>query len=138
MEAGHTFALSDTLTLDPSLGLYYTQINFDDAKDNLGKTYRWKDIKHLEAELGVKLAKQSENAKVYVKPSVIQTVTSGDSVKITGLNKLDTYDDETLGRIELGGRYGFTDALSAYGWANYTFGSGYKATAGGLGLAYTW
>ena len=138
IEAGHTFALSNDLTLDPSLGLYYTQINFDDAKDNVGKEYSWKDIKHLEAELGAKLEKQIDAAKVYVKPSVIQTVTSGDSVKITGLNKLSTYDDQTLGRIELGGRYGFTDALSAYGWVNYTFGSGYDATAFGAGINYAW
>ena len=138
VEAGHTFALSNDLTLDPSLGLYYTQINFDNAKDNVGKEYSWKDIKHLEAELGAKLEKQIDAAKVYVKPSVIQTVTSGDSVKITGLNKLSTYDDQTLGRIELGGRYGFTDALSAYGWVNYTFGSDYDATAFGVGVNYAW
>ena len=138
VEAGHTFALSNDLTLDPSLGLYYTQINFDDAKDNVGKEYDWKDIKHLEAELGVKLEKQIDYAKIYIKPSVIQTITGGDSVKITGLNKLSTYDDATLGRIELGGRYGFTDALSAYGWVNYTFGSDYDATAFGAGLNYSW
>ena len=138
IEAGHTFALSNDLTLDPSLGLYYTQINFDDAKDNVGKEYDWKDIKHLEAELGAKLEKQIDYAKIYVKPSVIQTITSGDSVKITGLNKLSTYDDATLGRIELGGRYGFTDALSAYGWVNYTFGSEYDATAFGAGVSYSW
>ncbi len=138
IEAGHTFALSNDLTLDPSLGLYYTQVNFDDAKDNVGKEYDWKDVRHLEAELGVKLEKQIDAAKVYVKPSVIQTITSGDSVKITGLNKLSTYDDATLGRIELGGRYGFTDALSAYGWGNYTFGSSYDATAFGAGVSYAW
>ena len=138
VEAGHTFALSNDLTLDPSLGLYYTQINFDDAKDNVGKEYDWKDVKHLEAELGAKLEKQIDYAKIYVKPSVIQTITSGDSVRITGLNKLSTYDDATLGRIELGGRYGFTDALSAYGWVNYTFGSDYDATAFGAGVSYSW
>ena len=138
IEAGHSYELSDNLILEPSLGLYYTQINFDDAKDNVGKEYDWKDIKHLEAELGAKLEKQIDYAKIYVKPSVIQTITSGDSVKITGLNKLSTYDDATLGRIELGGRYGFTDALSAYGWVNYTFGSDYDATAFGAGVSYSW
>ena len=138
IEAGHSYELSDNLILEPSLGLYYTQINFDDAKDNVGKEYDWKDIKHLEAELGAKLEKQIDYAKIYVKPSVIQTITSGDSVKITGLNKLSTYDDATLGRIELGGRYGFTDALSAYGWVNYTFGADYDATAFGAGLNYSW
>ena len=138
VEAGHSYELSDNLILEPSLGLYYTQINFDDAKDNVGKEYDWKDVKHLEAELGAKLEKQIDYAKIYVKPSVIRTITSGDSVRITGLNKLSTYDDATLGRIELGGRYGFTDALSAYGWVNYTFGSGYDATAFGAGLNYAW
>jgi len=138
VEAGHTFALSSDLTLEPSVGLYYTQINFDDAKDNVGKEYDWKDVRHLEAELGAKLEKQIDYAKIYVKPSVIQTITSGNSVKVTGLNKLSTYDDGTLGRIELGGRYGFTDALSVYGWVNYTFGSDYDATAFGAGLNYAW
>ncbi|MDO4184817.1 MAG: hypothetical protein Q4D11_06280, partial [Rhodospirillales bacterium] len=68
--------------------------------------------------------------------SVIQTLTDDDSVIITGLSKADTYHDQTLGRIEIGGRYGFTDALSAYAWANYTFGSYYDAYALGAGLNY--
>ena len=29
--------------------------------------------------------------------------------------------------FELGGRYGFTEQLSAYGWANHTFGDDYKS-----------
>ena len=138
VEIGHTFVLSDSLTLDPSIGLYYTQVNFDDADDNVGKHYEWDDIKHLEAELGAKLEKQFANAKAYIKPSIIQTLTDDDSVVITGLSKADTYHDQTLGRIEVGGRYGFTDALSGYAWANYTFGSSYDAFAGGIGLSYSW
>ena len=79
IEMGRTIPLSNSLTLNPSVGLYYTQINFDDTKDNVGKRYKWDDIKHLEAELGVKLEKQFDNAKVYVKPSVIQTLTDDDT-----------------------------------------------------------
>ncbi len=138
IEIGRTIPLARDLTLDPSFGLYYTQVNFDDTKDNVGKHYEWDDIKHLEAELGAKLEKQFDNAKVYIKPSVIQTLTDDDSVIITGLSKADTYHDQTLGRIEIGGRYGFTDALSAYAWANYTFGSSYDAYALGAGLNYAW
>ena len=138
IEVGRTIPLASDLTLDPSIGLYYTQVNFDDADDNVGKHYEWDDIKHLEAELGAKLEKQFDNAKVYVKPSVIQTLTDDDSVVITGLNKADTYHDQTLGRIEIGGRYGFTDALSAYAWTNYTFGSSYDAFGIGAGLNYAW
>ena len=138
LEAGHSFALSKSLTLDPSLGVYYTQISFDNAHDNVGKSYKWDDIKHVEAEAAVKLSQQFENAKVYVKPSLIQTYTDGDSVKISGLNKADTYHDQTLGRIEIGGNYGFTDSLNGYVWSNYTYGSSYDSTAAGLGINYAW
>ena len=75
-------------------------------------------------------------ANVYVKPSVVQTIVDGDEVSITGLGDVEALDDATLGRIEIGGRYGFTTNLSAYGWANYTFGSDYDATTFGLGLNY--
>ena len=138
IEVGRTIPLAKDLMLDPSVGLYYTQVNFDDADDNVGKHYEWDDIKHLEAELGAKLEKQFDNAKVYVKPSVIRTFTNGDSVTISGMNKAGTYSDQTLGRIEIGGRYGFTDALSGYAWANYTFGSSYDAYALGVGMSYAW
>ena len=138
LEAGHSFALNKSLTLDPSLGVYYTQISFDKAHDNVGKSYKWDDIKHVEAEAAVKLSQQFENAKVYVKPSLIQTYTDGDSVKISGLNKADTYHDQTLGRIEIGGNYGFTDSLNGYVWSNYTYGSSYDSTAAGLGINYAW
>ncbi len=138
VEAGHTFALSSDLTLSPGLGIYYTQIDFDSAADNVGKRYDWSDVKHLEAEFGIKLEKQIDTAKIYVKPSVIHTLTDDDKVKISGYGKADTYHDQTLGRIELGGRYGFNDAVSGYGWTNYTFGSGYDNVTLGAGLSYAW
>lgn len=137
-EIGHSYALNRSTTLSPSLGLYYTQLNYDDAKDNVGKEYNYDDIKHLEAELGLSLTKNLENGKVYVKPSVIQSFTSGDEVSITGLNEVDTYHDQTLGRVEFGGNYEFNDSLSVHGWINYTYGSSYDATALGFGLNYSW
>ena len=138
LEAGYDYNLTDTVYLTPSLGVFYTQVNYDDATDNVGKKAEYNDLKQIELEAGVKLTKafrlDEGYANVYVKPSVVQTLVDGDEVNITGLGKVNTLDDETLGRIELGGRYGFTDQLSAYGWANYTFGSDYDATTVGLGL----
>ena len=140
LEAGYDYNLTDTLYLTPSLGIFYTQVNYDDATDSVGKKAEYNDLKQIELEAGVKLTKafrlDEGYANVYVKPSVVQTLVDGDEVTITGLGKVNTLDDETLGRIELGGRYGFTDQLSAYGWANYTFGSDYDATTVGLGLNY--
>ena len=142
LEAGYDYNLTDTVYLTPSLGVFYTQVNYDDATDSVGKKAEYNDLKQIELEAGVKLTKafrlDEGYANVYVKPSVVQTIVDGDEVNITGLGKVNTLDDETLGRIELGGRYGFTDQLSAYGWANYTFGSDYDATTVGLGLNCAW
>ena len=69
---------------------------------------------------------------------VFQTITNGDEVKISGLKTTSAYHDQTLGRIELGARFGMTDGWSGFGWANYSFGSSYDATAFGLGLNYAW
>ena len=140
LEAGYDYNLMDTVYLTPSLGVFYTQVNYDDATDSVGKSASYDDLRQIELEAGVKLTKafrlDEGYANAYVKPSVVQTLVDGDEVNITGLGKVNTLDDETLGRIEFGGRYGFTDQLSAYGWANYTFGSDYDATTVGLGLNY--
>ena len=139
-EVGYDYALTDSVTLTPELGVFYTQVNYDDATDSVGKSASYDDARQIELEAGVKLAKtfmtDESFANVYVKPSVVQTIVDGDEVNITGLGDVEALDDATLGRIEIGGRYGFTTNLSAYGWANYTFGSDYDATTFGLGLNY--
>ena len=140
IEAGYDYALTDSVTLTPELGVFYTQVNYDDATDSVGKSASYDDARQIELEAGVKLAKtfmlDEGFANVYVKPSVVQTIVDGEDVNITGLGDVEALDDATLGRIEIGGRYGFTTNLSAYGWANYTFGSDYDATTFGLGLNY--
>ena len=61
------------------------------------------------SEAGIKLTKafvmDEGYANVYVKPSVVQTLNDGDEVRITGLGKVNTLEDQTLGRVEIGGRY---------------------------------
>ncbi len=142
VELGYDYNLSKTLYLTPSVGAFYTQVDYDDATDSAGKIAKYNTLRQLELEAGVKLTKafvtDEGYANVYVKPSVVQTITDGDEVRITGLGKVNTLDDQTLGRVELGGRYGFTEQLSAYGWANHTFGDDYKASTFGLGLSYSW
>ena len=142
VELGYDYNLSKTLYLTPSIGAFYTQVDYDDATDSAGKIAKYNTLRQLELEAGVKLTKafvtDEGYANVYVKPSVVRTLTDGDEVNITGLGKVNTLDDQTLGRVELGGRYGFTEQLSAYGWANHTFGDDYKASTFGLGLSYSW
>ena len=141
IEVGYDYALTDSFYVTPSIGAFYTQVTYDDATDNMGKRTTYNDIRQVELEAGIKLNKTlitDENyANIYIKPSVVQTIVDGDEVNITGLGDVDTIDDATLGRVEIGGRYGFSANLSVYGWANYTFGSDYDASTFGVGLNYT-
>ncbi|MBR5482779.1 MAG: autotransporter outer membrane beta-barrel domain-containing protein, partial [Alphaproteobacteria bacterium] len=142
IEGGYKIALTDTLSVTPSLGMFYNQISYDETTDNYGKNIEYGDLKQIELEAGVKFSHAKFTGdgfySLYVKPSMVQTIVNGDEVNITGLNKVDAVEDQTLGRIELGGNYGFNENWSAYGWANYTFGSSYKATSLGLGVNYSW
>ncbi len=142
VEGGYNYALTRTLSVTPSLGVFYSQISYDDATDNVGKTVEYNDLKQVELEAGAKFAytQYTDNGfySLYVKPSVVQTLVDGDEIEVTELGKVDTVEDKTLGRVEIGGNYGFNDNWSAYGWANYTFGSDYEATSLGAGLNYAW
>ena len=139
-EGGRKYGLSEALTLEPSFGVFYTQSEFDDIRDSAGKTASFDSLKQLEIETAVKLeyrlCQNDLTSVVYIKPGLIQTITDGDEVLISGLGKMEAYHDQLLGRIELGARFGVTESLSGYGWANYTFGSSYGAAAVGIGLNY--
>ena len=141
-EIGYSHALNKTVYITPSLGVFYSQISYDDASDDYGKTVEYGNLKQVELEAGLKLSKaiytDNGTASIYVKPSVVQTLVDGDEINITEIGKVDTIEDQTLGRIEIGGSYGFNDNWSAYGWANYTFGSDYEATSLGAGVNYAW
>lgn len=140
VELGYDYALTKSLYVTPSAGLFYTDVNYDDARDNAGKIAKYASLRQLEAEFGVRLTKKIDvdggYANIYVRPLVIQTFSDGGDVKVTGLRNVNALKNQTLGRIEIGGRYGFSDKLSAYGWANYTFGSDYDASSLGLGASY--
>lgn len=142
LELGKIFALNKTVSLEPSLGVNYTQVDFDNTNDSMGKTALYDTIRQTELEAGVKLEKtiylKAGAAKFYFKPSVIQTITSGDSVYINGLGNVSTYDDETLGRGEIGAKISLTEELSGYGFASYSFGSNYDASSFGIGINYAW
>jgi outer membrane autotransporter protein len=143
IDLGYLFPLKDNYTLEPNIGVSYTSIDFDKIVDKYGKTAEYDTIGYLEAKAGIKLEKvlhlSNGPAKVYVEPSIIQAITNGDSVQITGIDEaIDTYEEGTLGRIELGGRYAIDKQLSIFGRTNYTFGSSYDALSFTAGLNYTW
>lgn len=142
LETGYVYGLGKTLTLEPSLGISYAHINYGDIHDRAGTTAAYDNLNYFEAEAGIKLEKtfyyDEGTAKVYIRPSVIQTFGDSGDIRIDSLRPTDSLRNQTLGRIELGGRYGFGNRLSFYGWTHYTYGSSYDAAAFGIGLNYAW
>ena len=139
IEGGLIFNPMTNLTVEPIIRLAYTQINYDDASDRYHKTARYGDVRNIEVEAGVKVEKtyQRKNgyAKIYVKPSIIQNIGSGD-VTVTSLRQVDGLENSTLGRIEVGGSMSFDEQWSGYANAAYTFGSDYTNAAVNAGLNY--
>ena len=141
-EMGYAFVSGYDWTLEPSLGIFYTGIDYDDMEDQYGKTAEYSMLHQIEGEIGIKLEKTYHYtygySKLYIKPSVIQTINFGNDVTITHLGEVDSLDDQTLGRIELGGRYAVDDKMNLYGYVNYTMGSDYDDMTAGLGFMYRW
>ncbi len=142
LEVARKFYLPYAWIIEPSLGLYYTALDVDGFTDNVGKKVEFDVMHYMEAELGLRFehlfCRGGWTSKVYMKPSVIQTFANGSRTRITGLKQIDTYENQTLGRMEIGAKFGLTPALSAYTSANYTFGSDYQAYGVDAGLTYAW
>lgn len=139
VEGGLTFSPRKDVAIEPTVRLGYTQINYDKLKDQYGKTADFDDVRNIELEAGVKIekvfARDRGFGKVYIKPSVIQNIGSGD-VNVTGLQTVEGLEDATLGRVEVGSSMSFNDNWSAYLFAAYTFGSDYKNASINAGLNY--
>ena len=137
--AGVVYTPLPDVTVEPMITADYTQINYDNLSDNYGKTARFKDVRYLELEAGVKVEKtfkrQFGYAKFYLKPSLVQTFGRG-KVQVSSLSLVDGIENMTLGRLELGGSINFDNAWSGYANAAYTFGSDYLNAAVNAGLNY--
>ena len=140
-ELAKKLIISDYLNVEPSLGLRYTMLDIDDLTDNVGKTASFDTLHYLEAELGIKLeylfCRNGCTNRMYIKPSVLRTFSSGGKTRITGIdNDIRSYKDRTLGRLEVGGTFGITRDFSGYAAAGYTFGDDYDAYDVNAGLSY--
>ena len=139
-EIARRYIISKHLDVEPSLGIYYTMLDIDDFKDDYSKSVEFDVLHYWEAELGVKLnylaCHNGCSNRMYVKPSIIRTFSSGGKTKITGLDNIKSYKDRTLGRLELGGEFGITSRLSGYTSGGYTFGTDYETYDILMGLNY--
>lgn len=141
VEAGLALPMSKQSVAEPQLSLSYAEVSFDNIHDEVGKTARFGDARQIEAEAGIKLEKTYEldegYAKLYFKPSLVQTFTSGDEVNISGLNQVNSLDDETLIRFGAGGTMDFSENLNGFVNAEYTFNHDYHDASISLGLSYS-
>lgn len=142
LEVAKKFYLPYAWIIEPSASLYYSALDLDGFNDNMGKNVDFDLMHYVEAELGLRFEHlfcvNGWTTKVYAKPSIIQTYASGDSVNISGLDSVSSYDNQLLGRMELGAKFGLSHTLSAYASANYTFGSDYSGYGIDAGLNYAW
>ncbi len=142
LEAGYLFAINKSWTLTPKIGIFYSLTDYDDIRDQTGNTASFDRSSYFEAEAGLRLEKtfhfDNGAAKFHIEPSLVQTFDDNADVLMSNLPTVSALSDQTLGRIEIGGRYGFSTSFSAFGWADYTFGSHYDAVAFGAGLSFSW
>ena len=136
---GTVYALGNNLTLEPTLGAIYTQIDYDNVKDRYGKEAHYGKLRNLELEASLKLQKtyyrKDGFALVYLRPGVVQNIGSGD-VRVTSLQKVDALENSTLGSLKAGGSLSLDENWSAYFEVGYLFGSGYKNAMMNAGLVY--
>ena len=137
--SGTVYALGNNLTLEPTLGAIYTQIDYDNVKDRYGKEAHYGKLRNLELEASLKLQKtyyrKDGFALVYLRPGVVQNIGSGD-VRVTSLQKVDALENSTLGSLKAGGSLSLDENWSAYFEIGYLFGSGYKNAMMNAGLVY--
>lgn len=142
-ELGYDIRSSKRSVLTPSIKATYDYIKFDDAKDSTGKEVSYDAMHDIELEAGIKYEYQFNNEHQlpttgYIKPSVIQTIANGSSVKINNTSFDDTVENETLGRIEVGADAEIIENFSLGAFGNYTFGSSYSAWGVGGNIRYVW
>ena len=141
LELGYRNTFSNGYTVTPMLAVEHTIISWDDMEDNAGKKVRY-DMAYMgEIDLGVKIERSywdifGSKVTWYLRPSVVQTITAGDKVVVTGLNAIDTLDDDTMFRIRLGGYYDLRNGLIGNAEAAYTGNSNYDNLSLNLGVRY--
>lgn len=140
VELGYTYAVNDKYNVEPSIRAEYTMLNYENIKDNAGKKADYHLASQTEIEAGVKLQRVWElddgAAEIYVKPAVVQTITTGNNVTLTGMGKVKSLENETLGRISVGGGYNVTKDLTIKSDVVYTYNHNYEDASINFGVNY--
>lgn len=140
LDVAYIYEAVKGITFEPEMQVSWTMLDYDDIKDNVGKTYKMETAQRVEAEAGLKIRKSWEfdagRAALYIKPSIIQTYHFGGEFALTDERKIKALRDETLGRVEAGAEVVVNARWSVGASVAHTFGSDYKETSANLDLKY--
>lgn len=140
LDVAYIYEAVKGITFEPEMQVSWTMLNYDDIKDNVGKTYKMETAQRVEAEVGLKIRKSWEfdagRAALYIKPSIIRTYHFGGEFALTDERKIKALRDETLGRVEAGAEVVVNARWSVGASVAHTFGSDYKETSANLDLKY--
>lgn len=140
LDVAYIYEAVKGITFEPEMQVSWTMLDYDDIKDNVGKTYKMETAQRVEAEVGLKIRKSWEfdagRAALYIKPSIIRTYHFGGEFALTDERKIKALRDETLGRVEAGAEVVVNARWSVGASVAHTFGSDYKETSANLDLKY--
>ena len=143
-EIGYDIRTSRRSLVTPSVGATYDFIKIKKLTDSENDKAEFGTVHDVELEAALKFEQQLNSeyelpTSIYLKPSVIQTLASGGKVKIRGNEFTKTVENETIGRVEVGGDAEvIEDLLSVGAFGNYSFGSAYNAWGIGGNVRLTW
>ncbi len=143
LEAGVPIALSQSWTLEPQAQIIWQDVSFDDANDTLSGV-RFDEGRGVTGRIGARLQGTFDTASGQLKPYLKANLWHGfDGEDVTYFDS-DAIRVETGGtRLELGAgiTHAFTDKVSAFAVADYTFNLGRersRAFEGNIGLQVKW
>ncbi len=140
LDMGYTFNLRDNWNIEPSVGVQYTRVDFDETKDSNKVTAEYEALGQVKASAGLKIEKYYPSregvSSVYFEPSVIKTYNSGNTVKLMNSLELPTVEDDTYLRVNVGGSLQLSEGLKAFGTISNTFNSDFRDTSINIGLNY--
>jgi outer membrane autotransporter protein len=99
--AGIDAYLNNGFFVHPLISAETRHIKWGTIYDDIGKRAKFDMLNQLEVEGGIKIGKSNGRYQVYVMPSIARTVGYGYSMVYVNGFQWNTYEDLTLGRIEV-------------------------------------
>lgn len=143
VNVGKKISLNEHWNVTPEAGIYYSIIDTNSIKDNVGKGASFDTLHYAEADLGVKFEYQfcmeGCSNMIYAKPSVIRTFSDGNHSELLtkeSVKRVKVYEEQTLGRAEIGSEFEVSSQFSGYARLGYTFGEDYHSYDLLFGIGY--